>query len=137
MWTEWQIAISEKVLDLVGDLIDDQYYIFYVPKTAQFPYVSTGDSTASIPKHTLGGGDATEDFLWNFSIWCDLSSGGPSKVSEIGKALMEGLERALLTIDDHNHVGMLRIFETPVLQDPDNEQIFVQVLRYRIMVTKQ
>ena len=136
MWYTWQVAIRERVLSLVGGLDIDRYYIGYMPKDRQYPYIYSPLESGQ-ERHTLGVYKPMYVFDWRISVWCDMRRGGPQKVEEVFDVVKDGLVWDLLDLGaSFTHVKMLPDIVTPIRQDVEDESVFFQTVIYSAQVDK-
>lgn len=134
-------ALQDEVYDLLTDDAaykssgSTEYYVSYVPPSAQYPYVVTPGDSVSKPWYTMGNSKG-EELLWNFHVWCNQQNGGATKVRTVGKAVMNAMDDASLNATGYTTLMFRRVLSTqPMRQDGDPE-LFQQVIRYRVMLAK-
>ncbi len=136
MWLIWQKAIATEVIAKVGAHIGSRYYIGYIPRDKEYPYIYTPVDFTSQMKHVMGG-NPIDVFDWQFTIWSDMNNGGAMKVLEIFTDLYNGLGNNLFTVTGYKHIMMLSQFQTTVQQDSKDPNLFHQILLYRVQLQKE
>lgn len=137
LWEPLQVAIFQHLTQHPAFVASGAtaYYVIDVPPNAKYPYVVSPGDSMSQPWYTMGDSRG-EELIWSFHVWCDKNQGGVLKAKEVGDAVMEAMDDALVVVPGWKTLMFRRIFSTlPMRQDGD-PNLFQQVIRYRVMLEK-